>query len=103
MKKDGWLPSVDSSCVTLFAHIKTNGNREASLIQNNPYHCVLIIDFNDNNWRVISQLAGLSKQLHILKDQQLVPCRAQGLWQHLEKNPKTFDKDAGAINQKPDS
>lgn len=47
------------------------------------HHCVLIIKFNDNNGRVISQFAGLSEQLHVLKNQQLVPSWTQRLRQHL--------------------
>lgn len=63
--------------------------QEASVYQNNPYHCVLIIELNDNNRRVISQFTGLPKQLHILKNQQLVPRGAEGLSQHLQED-KTF-------------
>lgn len=47
------------------------------------HHCVLIIKLNDNNGRVISQFAGLSEQLHVLKNQQLVPSWTQRLRQHL--------------------
>lgn len=82
------LLSGNSSCAKadcLLTLINTNGKREASLFQNNPYHCVLIIDFNDDNRRVVSQFSGLSKQLYVLKDQQLVPCRAQSLRQHLDR------------------
>lgn len=86
------LVSRDSVSQT-FQHIKMKDhgktaahiiiNREASVYQNNPYHCVLIIELNDNNRRVISQFTGLPKQLHILKNQQLVPRGAEGLSQHL--------------------
>ena len=49
-----------------------------------PYHRVLVIDFNYNDWWIVSQLAGLPKQLHIVKHQQLVPCRAKSLAQDLQ-------------------
>lgn len=49
------------------------------------HHCVLIIKFNDNNRRVVSQFTGLPKELHVLKNQQLVPRRTQRLRQHLRK------------------
>lgn len=32
-----------------------------------PYHSVLVIDFNYNDWWVVSQLTGLPKQLHVIK------------------------------------
>lgn len=49
------------------------------------YHCVLVIDLNDNDGRVIPHLVGFSIQLHIVKDQQLVPGGAKGLIENLEE------------------
>lgn len=53
------------------------------------YHSVLVIDFNYNDRWVVSQLAGLPKQLHVVKHQQLVPCRAQRLTQDLQTHTHT--------------
>lgn len=72
------------------------------LFHNNSYHCVLIVDFNDNNGRVMSQLAGLSKQLHVLKDQQLVPCRTQRLSQHLGREQSTLMKTRNLLGSVPE-
>lgn len=47
------------------------------------YHSVLVIDFNHNDRWVVSQLRGLPEELHIIKHQQLVPCRAERLTQDL--------------------
>lgn len=55
-------------------------------LEREAHHCVLIIDFYDDNGGVISQLNSLSKQLHILKNQQLVPSWAQSFRQHLQQN-----------------
>lgn len=49
-----------------------------------PYHSVLIIDLHHNDWRVVSQLAGLPEQLHVIKHQQLVPRGAKRLAQDLQ-------------------
>ena len=67
-------------------------NSKGKTFQNNPHHCVLIIDFNDNNRRVDSQFTGLSKQLYVLKDQQLVPSGAKSLSQHLAKEQNILDE-----------
>lgn len=56
-----------------------------SLCWHSSYHCVLVIDLNDNDGRVIPHLMGFSIQLHIVKDQQLVPGRAKGLIENLEE------------------
>lgn len=53
------------------------------------YHSVLVIDFNYDDWWVISQLTGLPKQLHVIEHQQLVPCRAECLTQDLQKHTHT--------------
>lgn len=48
-----------------------------------PYHSVLVVDLHHNDGRVVSQLAGLPEQLHVVKHQQLVPRGAQRLAQDL--------------------
>lgn len=48
------------------------------------YHSILVIEFNYNDWWIVSQLAGLPKQFHIVEHQQLVPCRAKSLVQDLQ-------------------
>lgn len=63
--------------------------------RNPSHHCVLIIKLNDNNGRVVPQLAGLSKQLHVLKNQQLVPRGAQRLRQHLRARPHLWSDGEG--------
>lgn len=62
---------------------------ESRRLKEKSYHCVLIIDLNDNDRGVVSELAGFSKQLHVLKDQQLVPRGAQSLRQNLGTKPAT--------------
>lgn len=57
------------------------------LTETKSHHCILIIDFNNNDGGVVSELAGFTKQLHVLKDQQLVPRWAQCLSQNLNRGP----------------
>lgn len=59
-----------------------------SLCWDPSYHCVLVIDLNDNDGRVIPHLMSFSIQLHIVKDQQLVPGRAKGLIENLEERER---------------
>lgn len=49
-----------------------------------PYHGVLVIDFDDNNGRIIPQLMSFTIQFQVVEDQHLVPGGAQGLIQHLQ-------------------
>lgn len=64
------------------------------------HHCVLIIKLNDNNGRVISQFVGLSEQLHVLKNQQLVPSWTQRLRQHLRGETMHFHADREGTGKK---
>lgn len=80
--KDGLFGNsscVKVACLLMLIHVET----DELPYKNHPHHCVLIIELNDNDGGVVSQFSGLSKQLHVLKDQQLVPSRAQSLSQHL--------------------
>lgn len=61
--------------------------KEAHRQTDKSHHCILIIDFNNNDGGVISELAGFTKQLHVLKDKQLIPCWAQCLRQNLNTEP----------------
>lgn len=47
---------------------------------------VLIIDLDDDYRRIISQFTSLTIELHIIKHQQLIPCRTQRLIQDLRGN-----------------
>lgn len=53
------------------------------------YHSVLVIDLHYDDWWVIPQLAGLTKQLHVVEHQQLVPCGAECLTQDLQTRTST--------------
>ena len=102
--KDKWMTTecftdiiLHLSCRKWFKTVRVE-----PLFHNNSYHCVLIVDFNDNNGRVMSQFAGLSKQLHVLKDQQLVPCWTQCLSQHLGRGQSTLMKTRNLLGSVPD-
>lgn len=49
------------------------------------YHGVLVIDLDDDDGGVIPHLVSFPVQLHVVKHQELVPGRAQGLVENLEK------------------
>lgn len=49
-----------------------------------PYHGILVVDFNDNDGRIVPQLMSFAIELQIVEHQHLVPGGTQGLIQHLQ-------------------
>lgn len=80
------LLAQTESCVTSIDQSINVPLNDASIHSHGvrPYHSVLVVDFNHNDWWVVPQLTGLPKELHIVKHQQLVPCRAKSLAQDLQ-------------------
>lgn len=83
MGVSSWDLTMDSSVSP-----QTSLGHRRALVQKaggTSYHAILVIDLNDNDGGVITQLVGLPVQLQVVENQHLVPGGAQRLIQHLQR------------------